>query len=231
MGRTAGMQALHSVQFLSLPPATKLGQGNIFKSVCPEFCPQWETCMGGGSCMEGGQAWQGVCVAGGHVCHAHPHPPTPGRYYSHGIRSMSWWYASHWNAFLFVWVILDTLLYSTHTDIRTWIGIQVRVRQCKWTIAISFSNSVLALQFSSRKYIANASDAIGIYLNTDDVITDVSVYCERIRFQLLFYTVYLKYVFYLLWNLAGILLTNMQVTYTHLVYYCLRIRIDLRVIV
>ena len=23
-----------------LPPATKLGQGNIFSSVCQEFCPQ-----------------------------------------------------------------------------------------------------------------------------------------------------------------------------------------------
>ena len=25
---------------ISLPPATKLGQGNIFRSVCQEFCPQ-----------------------------------------------------------------------------------------------------------------------------------------------------------------------------------------------
>ena len=24
----------------SLPPATKLGQGNIFRSVCQEFCPR-----------------------------------------------------------------------------------------------------------------------------------------------------------------------------------------------
>ena len=31
-----------------LPPATKLGQGNIFRSVC-----------------QGGHAWQGACVAGG----------------------------------------------------------------------------------------------------------------------------------------------------------------------
>ena len=29
-----------------LPPATKLGQGNIFRSVCQEFCPR-----GGGVCL------------------------------------------------------------------------------------------------------------------------------------------------------------------------------------
>ena len=28
------------VTFLLLPPATKLGQGNIFRSVCQEFCSQ-----------------------------------------------------------------------------------------------------------------------------------------------------------------------------------------------
>ena len=42
-----------------LPPATKLGQGNIFRSVCQEFCPQ-----GGGGMCSGGHAWQGVCVVG-----------------------------------------------------------------------------------------------------------------------------------------------------------------------
>ena len=36
-----------------LPPATELGQCNIFRSVCQEFCP------GGG----GGRAWQGACMA------------------------------------------------------------------------------------------------------------------------------------------------------------------------
>ena len=44
------------VFMLLLPPATKLGQGNIFRSVCQEFCP-W----GGGMCGEG------VCMAGGHA--------------------------------------------------------------------------------------------------------------------------------------------------------------------
>ena len=55
-----------------LPPAMKLGQGNIFKSECQEFCPQG----GGGAClgcawqgvMHGiGHAWQGACMAGGHA--------------------------------------------------------------------------------------------------------------------------------------------------------------------
>ena len=40
------------------PPATKLGQGNIFRSVCQEFYSQ-----GGG--MHGrGHAWHGACVMG-----------------------------------------------------------------------------------------------------------------------------------------------------------------------
>ena len=67
---------------LSLPPATKLGQGNIFRSVCQEFCPwggmhmlqgvfAWHwACMAGGVCMvgvcmAGGHVWQGVCMAYG----------------------------------------------------------------------------------------------------------------------------------------------------------------------
>ena len=51
---------------LFLPPATKLGQGNIFKSMCQEFCPQDGACMAGG--VHGrGHAWQGACMAGG-VC-------------------------------------------------------------------------------------------------------------------------------------------------------------------
>ena len=37
-----------------LPPVTKLGQGNIFRSVCQEFCPQ-----GWGVCMAGGHEWHG----------------------------------------------------------------------------------------------------------------------------------------------------------------------------
>ena len=51
-------------------PATKLQQGNVFTSVCQEFCP-------GGACKAGGVhgegAWQrgvcgkGTCMAGGHA--------------------------------------------------------------------------------------------------------------------------------------------------------------------
>ena len=50
-----------------LPPATKLGQGNIFRSVCQQFCPQggmhgcWRVCvvLFGGLCMVlfGGHVW------------------------------------------------------------------------------------------------------------------------------------------------------------------------------
>ena len=44
-----------------LPPATKLGQGNIFRSVCQEFCP-WGGMRGRG-CVHG----RGACMAGGCV--------------------------------------------------------------------------------------------------------------------------------------------------------------------
>ena len=81
--------------WLYLPPVTKLGQGNIFRSACQEFCPQgggaWQgsMCGKGGMCGRG-HAWRGggwSCVArGGGV---------------RGIRSMSGRYASYWNAFLF----------------------------------------------------------------------------------------------------------------------------------
>ena len=46
---------------------------------------------GGGSMHGGGNAWWGACM----LC------MPPGRYYGHGIRSMSGRYASYWNAFLF----------------------------------------------------------------------------------------------------------------------------------
>ena len=64
-----------------LPPATKLGQGNIFRSVCQEFCPQggcawllaggmrgcWGACMvaGGHAWMQGGMCG---CQGGVHGC-------------------------------------------------------------------------------------------------------------------------------------------------------------------
>ena len=52
--------------FFLLQSATKLGQGNIFRSVCQEFC-------------RGGHAWQGACVAGG----------------MHG-RGRAWWACVAW---------------------------------------------------------------------------------------------------------------------------------------
>ena len=49
-----------------LPPAMKLGQGNIFRNVCQEFCPRggggrvrWGPCIP----VWGGRAWQGACMA------------------------------------------------------------------------------------------------------------------------------------------------------------------------
>ena len=58
-----------------LPPATKLGQGNIFRSMCQELCPRgggghvwwWGACVAGGGMCGWGVHGSGVCVAGGHV--------------------------------------------------------------------------------------------------------------------------------------------------------------------
>ena len=50
-----------------LLPATKLGQGNIFRSMCQEFCPQGQCAWWGGHVWQGGHAWQGACMAGGHA--------------------------------------------------------------------------------------------------------------------------------------------------------------------
>ena len=47
--------------YLLLPPATKLGQGNVFTSIC-------DSVQGGMSCMAGGgMHGRGACMAGG-VC-------------------------------------------------------------------------------------------------------------------------------------------------------------------
>ena len=78
----------HALFTVSLPPATKLGQGNIFRSICQEFCPgggghawqggAWQggTCLVGGvhgrgdvhgkeACVARGHAWRGACMIGG----------------------------------------------------------------------------------------------------------------------------------------------------------------------
>ena len=87
-----------------LRSATKLGQGNIFRSVCQEFCPQrgeghaWQGACVAGSVRGRGHAWQGgggICGKG-HAWLGGVH----GRYYE--IRSMSGRYASYYNAFLFL---------------------------------------------------------------------------------------------------------------------------------
>ena len=52
--------------------------------------------MVGGCPWLGGHAWPGGMHGGG-ACMTLP----PSRYYGHGIRSMSRWYASYLNAFLF----------------------------------------------------------------------------------------------------------------------------------
>ena len=59
---------------ISLPPATKLGQGNIFRSVCQQFCPRGGVrgCLGGmhGFIQGGVRGFiRGVCVVllGGHA--------------------------------------------------------------------------------------------------------------------------------------------------------------------
>ena len=85
-----------------LPPATKLGQGNIFRSVCQQFCP------GGGHAwlLVGGCAWlHRGCVwfySGG--VHGFIRGGACMVFFSffgyNEIRSMSGRYASYWNAFL-----------------------------------------------------------------------------------------------------------------------------------
>ena len=55
------------VSYVLLPPATKLGQGNIFRSVCQQFCPRGgRAWLPGGVCMVlfGGHAW---FYSGGYV--------------------------------------------------------------------------------------------------------------------------------------------------------------------
>ena len=51
-----------------LPPATKLRQGNIFTSMCQEFCLQWGVCCRGmcmaGACIVGGMHGRGACMVG-----------------------------------------------------------------------------------------------------------------------------------------------------------------------
>ena len=92
-----------------LPPATKLGQGNIFRSVC----------QGGGMHGRGGMrgrgcAWQEACMVGMHAWqggHAWRGGGVRGRYYK--IWSMSARYASYWNAF-FLYTVCGQVVSKIH---------------------------------------------------------------------------------------------------------------------
>ena len=92
-----GLSSLHGSCKSTFNPliALFLRKGNVFTSMCQEFCPwvwAWQGSMcGGGVCM-------GACVVGeGGSMH--------GRRDSH----CSGWYTSYWNAFLLFIVVLSTL--------------------------------------------------------------------------------------------------------------------------
>ena len=76
-----------------LPPATKLGQGNIFRSVCPH------SVHGGGACVVAPRGGMHGCSGGG-VCGCSG-GDVRGIRRDTEIRSMSGRYASYWNAFFF----------------------------------------------------------------------------------------------------------------------------------
>ena len=102
----------------SLPPATKLGQGNIFRSVCQQFCPRGGMCgCSGGGGVRGfiwGNAWfysggvhgfiRGAYMVlfGGACMVLFSRGGMHGFFGYNEIRSMSGRYASYWNAFLFL---------------------------------------------------------------------------------------------------------------------------------
>ena len=90
----------------------KLQQGNIFRSVCQEFCPQGGVCMAGGmcgsgTCMAGGMHGRGYAWRGRHAWQGgHVWGVPGGGVHGRKNGNCSGWYASYWNAFLF-WIILD----------------------------------------------------------------------------------------------------------------------------
>ena len=75
------------IRLKSLPPANEVCEGYVFTGVCLST---------GGGVRGRGHVWQGGVRGGGHACHS--------RYY--GIRSMSGRYASNWNAFLLLIVVV-----------------------------------------------------------------------------------------------------------------------------
>ena len=111
---------------LSLPPANEVCEGYVFTPVCQSFCSQggirgmgrawrggcewWGVVRGGGMCVAGWHAWQGVCVP--------RMPPPPSRYYDYCIRSMSGRYASYWNAFLLNYLSASSELFREWNKMR-----------------------------------------------------------------------------------------------------------------
>ena len=73
-----------------------LGQGNIFRSVCQEFCSQ------GGFCLS--TCWDTPLGPGTPQDQALPRSRPPWHSACWEIRSTSRWYASYWNAILFAMV-------------------------------------------------------------------------------------------------------------------------------
>ena len=95
----------------SLLPTMKLGQGNIFRSVCQEFCPQW-----GLQAHTQGEGW-GVWLGGS----PGPHPggsPGPHSY-------CCGWYTSYWNAFLFLHAFLIINAYYLCGALDNWSKINI----------------------------------------------------------------------------------------------------------
>ena len=58
-----GWRVRRSISHSLLPPATKLGQGNIFRSMCQEFCPQGGGGGGGGARCRGVVSQQSLQVS------------------------------------------------------------------------------------------------------------------------------------------------------------------------
>ena len=116
---------LHNVTS-SLPAATKLGQGDIFTSVCQEFCP-WGICLC--ACWHiplpapdpldqtsppqtRPSPWDQTPQPDQTPPTRQPPGPDPPPEADCSIRSTSGWYASYWNAFLYL-LFLVALIQSS----------------------------------------------------------------------------------------------------------------------
>ena len=110
--------------FLSfLPPAMKLGQGNIFRSVCQEFCPQgW----GGGVCPIACWDTHTHTLPGPETDTLTDQRQTPPRPEADTPRHSACWeiwatrgrYASYWNAYLLCFNLGMIILFVYVCDVR-----------------------------------------------------------------------------------------------------------------